>query len=189
MAQAHNHRPAAVFRGAGRDHELGGERLLRHNQGMVASTGERRFEPGEDALAVVSNRAGFAVHQVAGADDLTAECFADGLVTQADAENRHFPGHVANERNQNSRIGRSAGAGREQDALRLQRLDLFHGQFVVAIDLNLRAQLSQVLDKVVGERVVVVENKNHDELQCSAPPSTGWRFAVRLKGFCAASTA
>jgi hypothetical protein len=50
----------------------------------------------------------------------------------------------------------------------MERFDLLDGQLVVAIDLNLRAQLSQVLDKVVGKRIVVVEDEDHGELQCSA---------------------
>ena len=44
--------------------------------------------PAEYALAVVIDCAGLAVHQVAGADDLAAEGFADGLVAQADAQDR-----------------------------------------------------------------------------------------------------
>jgi hypothetical protein len=36
------------------------------------------------------------------------------------------------------------------------------------MDLDLGAQFPKVLDKVVGKRIVVVENKNHGELQCSA---------------------
>ena len=43
----------------------------------------------------------------------------------------------------------------------MQRLDLLHCQFVVAAHNNLRAQLAQVLDKVVRKRIVVVENEDH----------------------------
>ena len=46
----------------------------------------------------------------------------------------------------------------------LERLNLLDGQLVVAIDLDLRAQFAQVLDKVVGERIVVVEDENHQAL-------------------------
>jgi hypothetical protein len=73
---------------------------------------------------------------------------------------------VADERNQDAGLARRAGAGREQDALGLAAPRPLHGQLVVAIDLDLRAQLSQVLDKVVGERIVVVEDEDHGELQC-----------------------
>ena len=45
-----------------------------------------RGQAGEDSLAVVRDGAGFAVHEVLGADDLAAEGFADGLVAEADAE-------------------------------------------------------------------------------------------------------
>ena len=80
---------------------------------------------------------------------------------------------MADERNQDAGLARSAGAGRQQNALRVQRLYLLHRQLIVAIHLDLGPQLSQVLDQVVSERVVVVENKDHGEVQCTAPPAVG----------------
>jgi hypothetical protein len=124
---------------------------------------------GEDALAVVLDLAGLAVHQALGADHLAAEGLADGLMAQANSKDGHFAGHVADQRNQNAGLAGRARAGREQNALGLERLDLFDGQFVVAMDLDLGAQFSQVLHKVVGKRIVVVEDENHGEFQCSAP--------------------
>ena len=50
----------------------------------------------------------------------------------------------------------------------MQRLNLLHCQIVIAAHNNLRAQFAQVLDKVVGKRIVVVEDEDHGEFQCSA---------------------
>ncbi len=50
----------------------------------------------------------------------------------------------------------------------MQRFNLFHRQLVVAAHHDLRAQFAQVLDQVVGERIVVVEDKDHGEFQCIA---------------------
>ena len=114
----------------------------------------------------MGDRAGFAVHQVAGADDLAAEGLADGLMAEADSQDRRLAGHAADQRNQNAGLAGRAGARREQDALGPERLDLIDGQLVVAIDLDLRAQLTQVLDKVVGEGIVVVEDEDHYVVKC-----------------------
>jgi len=79
--------------------------------------------------------------------DLPAKGLADSLMAQTDAQNRNFPGHVPDERNQDARLARRARPRREQNPLRLERFDLLHRQFVVAADLDLRAQFPQVLDK------------------------------------------
>ena len=162
MAQAHNHGvPIAVFGGAGGDGQFAGERALGHDERVIAGAGERGGQIVEDALAVVIDGAGFAVHEMGGADDLAAEGLADGLVAETDAEDGHFSGHVANERDENAGLAGCTGAGREQNALGPQSFHLLDGQLVVAIDLDLCAQFAQVLDQVVGERVVVVEDEDH----------------------------
>ena len=56
---------------------------------------------------------------------------------------------------------RSAGSGRNHDALGMHRLDLSDGHLVVAAHLDLGAQFAQVLDQVVSERIVVVEDEDH----------------------------
>jgi uncharacterized protein YbjT (DUF2867 family) len=43
----------------------------------------------------------------------------------------------------------------------MHRLDLLDGHFVVAANLNLGAQFAQVLDEVIGKRVVVIEDEDH----------------------------
>jgi len=164
MAQAHDDGAISVFCRAGGDDEIGGERLFGDDQRVIAGAGERGVQPFEDAFAIMFDAAGFAVHQVAGAHDLAAEGFADGLMAKTYAKNRNFAGHVANERNQNASLGRCARAGREQDAVGLERGNLLDGEFIVAMDLDLGAQFSKILDEVVGKRIVVVENEDHIEV-------------------------
>src|ERR1035438_2270681 len=113
------------------------------------------------------DRTGFAMHQLMRADDLTAECFADGLVSKADTEDGRFPGHATDQRNQNAGLAGRAGTGGEQDALWLEGSDFIDGDFVVAAHHDLRTQLAQVLDQVVSEGFVAVEHKNHGEISVS----------------------
>ena len=80
---------------------------------------------------------------------------------KANTENRHLPGHVPDQRNQDPRFTRRARARRKQDALGLQRFHFFYRQLVVAADLNVGPKFAEVLNEVVGEGIVVIENEDH----------------------------
>ena len=53
------------------------------------------------------------------------------------------------------------GPGEIDDPLRLPRLDLLQRDRVVAVDVDVGAQLAEVLDEVPGEAVVVVDHQQH----------------------------
>jgi len=59
---------------------------------------------------------------------------------------------------------RRARPRRDDDSLRSHRFYFFHRDLIVASDLDLRSELANVLDEVVGERIVVVENENQGTL-------------------------
>ncbi len=59
---------------------------------MVPRGDEGVGEPGEDALAVVMDLRGLAVHQMRGRHDAAAVGLADALVPEADTEERDLPG-------------------------------------------------------------------------------------------------
>src|SRR5215471_18466166 len=66
----------------------------------------------------------------------------------------------------------------------MKGFDLSHCDLVVAADDYLGAQLPQVLDEVIGKRVVIVENEDHERL-CSGytKASDGqFRLLERLSG-------
>ncbi len=67
------------------------------------------------------------MHQLGSTHDVSAEGSPDGLVAEADAQYRHFAREVTDERNADACFLRSAGPGRENDALWLQVLDLLDG--------------------------------------------------------------
>ena len=52
------------------------------------------------------------------------------------------------------------GPGRDADPIRIERFDLREGDFVVALHHDLATQLAEILDEVVGERVVVIDDQN-----------------------------
>ena len=58
------------------------------------------------------------------------------------------------------RILGTAGSGTDQDAVGGELVDLVDGERVVAVDDGLGTELTEVLDEVVDERVVVVDHEN-----------------------------
>jgi len=129
------------------------------------------------SAAVGGHRRGLAVHQSRGRDHPRAEGLPDRLVPEADPQDRDAPGEALDGRHGDARILRPSGPGRDDQAARLERLELVHGQAVVAQDAHLGAHLHQVLVEVVGERVEVVDHDQHGNL-----PKEGSRF--RVHGCC-----
>lgn len=99
-----------------------------------------------------------AVHDPAGADDLAAKNLADRLMAKTNAEDRDLAGEKSDDFFREARIFWCPGAGRDDDPFGPQFLDLRDAYFVVAIDLELFAQLAEILDEIIGERVVVIDH-------------------------------
>ena len=124
---------------------------------MVARGRQRRRKVGENAAAVVDDRRHLAVHHALRANDLPAERLADRLVAEAYAQDRNPSGEALDQRHRNPGLAGRARPGRDDDLFRLPRRDLLESERVVAMDVNVRAQLAEILDEVVGEAVVVVD--------------------------------
>ncbi len=129
---------------------------------MVARCGKRVRQLAENIFVVVMNLTRFAVKQFRRADDFAAERSADGLMAEANSKDGKFTGEALDQFHGNARFLRRARAGRNHDAFRLSADNFFHGDFVVAMHFDLATQLTEILGKVVGERIVVVQKQNHD---------------------------
>ena len=161
MAEAHDRGGAVGVAGACGDLEFGGQRVFGHDQGVIPGAGHWTGDAGEHGLAVMLDAAGLAMHQLRGADDVASKGRSDGLMAEADAENRGLAGEALDERNEDAGILWCARAGRKDEAFGREGLDLVDGELVVATDDHLRAELAHVLHKVVGEGIVVVEYEDH----------------------------
>ncbi len=106
--------------------------------------------------------AGLPVKQLGRADNFPAERRTNRLVAQANAQNRNLPRQFLDHLDGDPGFLRSARSGRNHDALRLAAGDLLHANAVVSVHFHLAAELAQILRQVVGERIVVVEQQNHD---------------------------
>ena len=105
------------------------------------------------------------MHELRRAHDLAAERLAEGLVAEADAEERHR--RAADELEADPRLVGRARPRRDHDPLGPERERLVDAHRVVADDLHVGPELAEVLVEVEGERVVVVDEEDH-----ARPPAT-----------------
>ena len=152
---------------------------------VVAPDGQRRRQAGEDRAAVVRDLARLAVDRLA-ADDEAAERLRERLVAEADAERRD-PGlrEAAHRLQRDAGLVGRARPGRDDDAIGRALEQLVDRRDVVAHDVQLRAQLAEELDEVVGERVVVVDDEDggharHGQSGCWEASSTARSTARAL---------
>ena len=163
VAQAHNDADA-VFASLGADFEFFGQPLFRHNQRVVTRGGHRVRNILEDGFAIMPDVADFAVHDFRGADHLPAQRRANGLMSQAYAQNGAFSREMPHYIHADTSLLRRAGARRNQDVVRRHALDILSRDLIVTADFNFFSQFAQILDQVVGEGIVVVENKDHRKM-------------------------
>jgi hypothetical protein len=60
----------------------------------------------------------------------------------------------------------------------MHRLDLADGHFVIAPNLDLRAQFAQVLDEVVSKRIVIVEDEDHGLIVAARGRFQGFKVSM-----------
>src|SRR5579884_2215264 len=82
-------------------------------------------------------------------------------MSEAYAQDRQFSVKVFHNLFGDPCFGRHAGAGRNHDATRLQPIELIDRDLIVAKDAEFFAELTLILNQVVGERVVIVDNGDH----------------------------
>src|SRR3974390_2115246 len=102
-----------------------------------------------------------AMHKVGSANDVAAKGSADRLMAETDPENWDLAGKVSDHVDADSRLVRCTGPGRDDDAFRVEMLDLFQCGLVVAAHYDFVPHLPDVLHQVVGERIVIVEDEDH----------------------------
>jgi len=92
---------------------------------------------------------------------LAAEGRANRLVPRQTPSSGNLPREMPDQFDADARFLRSAGSGRNHNALRGHRLDLSDGHFVVAANLNLGAQFPRYWTRLLSERIVVIEDEDH----------------------------
>src|SRR6266850_5916454 len=155
MAQSHDF-PLGSFGG---DLKTGRQSLSLHDQRMVACSVKGIGQLMEDRFPVVPDLRRFAMHQPFSSNDITAKCYSQRLMAEADAQKWKTPAKMPDGLDRHARFYRCAGSRRNDDAAGLQRFDLIDRNFVVAEYPNVFTQLPEVLHQVIGEGVIVVDHQ------------------------------
>ena len=150
-----------LFCGLGGDEQAVWQGVPFDDQGMVARRFEGLTEALEDPFRIVVDHGGFPVHQAIRAHHVAAEDFAHALMSQTNAEDGPGGGKLADHGTADTRFRWRARSRRDADAFRIQGRDFFQSNGVVPLYQQSRAQLAEVLDEVVGEGVVVIDDKQH----------------------------
>ena len=101
------------------------------------------------------------MHEAIRPHDIATEDMADGLMTQADAEQRDGWPKTLDHGATDACLLRGAGAGGDADVVRAQLFDLIERDLIIAADFHDGSHLAKVLDEVVGEGVVVIDDEEH----------------------------
>jgi len=120
-----------------------------------------------------------AMHDRWGTDYSCAEGGTDTLMSEAYAKDRDLGTEALNGKAGDSSFAWSAWPRRDDDFLGSKLCDFVDGDLVIAVDHDLGPKLAEIMKEVVGKRVVIVDQQNHDFLHCSAS-STALSIAPAL---------
>ena len=101
------------------------------------------------------------VHRLLGSADRSAERLDDRLVSQANSQDRCLGLKLLNYLEADAGLIWIARPRRKDNGRRVEALDLFSGYRIVANDVCITSQLSEIPREVVDEGVVVVDDQNH----------------------------
>jgi geranylgeranyl diphosphate synthase type I len=155
VAQPHDE----PVRGLGGDAQDIGDGRPIDDERVIARRVERDGEPLEHALLAVIDGGRLAVHEHRRTHHVAPVQLTDALVSEADAEDRTQPRERLDGRGGESRVvRRPRSRGDDQTVGRVGK-DVRDRVRVVADDLDVSAELRQLLHQVVGEGVVVVDDE------------------------------
>ena len=100
------------------------------------------------------------MHDLGSANDASTKDLANALVAQTHTQERALPDRVRNECVGNTGIGRGSGPGADEHTIGVQRIDAVDVDVVISPYYRACAELAQVLDEVVDERVVVIDHQD-----------------------------
>src|SRR5579883_747442 len=168
MPQTHN-QPAVAFSD---DFQRNGQRRAFNDEAVIARRCEVLRQPAKDAALRMVNLRRFAMHRRRRTHHPPAEHFTDALMPQANAKRGDARPQAFDDGVRDACLTRRAGSRRNDDLIGSQRFSLLQRDLIVAIDLHLCAQFSEILVEVVGEAVVVVYQQEHRASASSSARST-----------------
>ena len=154
-----------ILIGPGDDFEICRQGTGFDDQAVIARRLEGVRQSSVNTAAVMMDPRGFAVHDSIGPHHLRTKGMTDTLMAQADAKQGNPGGEPRDDFVRDSSLDRRAGPRRDDQVAGRRALDVFERDLIVANDFEIdaRVDFAQPLYKVVCERVVVVDQENHDQ--------------------------
>ena len=134
-----------------------------NHQRVVARCDEWVRQTYKESAPIVMNGTGLTVHGDVIATNGHAVDITDRLVTKADTESRDAPLEMRKQRAADAGLLRRARAGRDHQVRGGKRLGARDIDGIIADDFDAQARvdLTEALDEVPGERVIVVNQEEH----------------------------
>ncbi len=150
---------------AGSHFEIRRERRFVDDEAVVTREDVLLADGAEESLAVEVDFFGDAVLDELGLHDLGAEGITDGLVTEANAENRELAGEVLDGFDGDARVFGAARARAHDEAARIQLFDVGDGAFAATEHADFFVgDFGNGLVDIVGKGIVVVDNDDHSKI-------------------------
>src|ERR1700754_681939 len=103
-----------------------------------------------------------AMHQLRRTNHTPAKRLPDRLMTQTNTKQRHLSRKARDHFQRNPRRVRRTWSRRDHDPLGTQLgFDVLHRDAIVSMHFHCLTQLAEILHEVVSERIVVVDNQQH----------------------------
>ncbi len=138
-----------------------GQRGWIDGQRMIARDAHGGWGGREEAAAIMGNIRGLAMNDTPGGANGGAAGLCDALMPEANTEEWDAGRALFYEVETDSCVGGATGAGGDDHAARGGAEGVRYSQFVVAFheDANAARELTNQVDKVVGERIEVVDDQ------------------------------
>src|SRR5450759_243608 len=148
------------IRGPARHLQAAGNAVGSDHERVVTSRLQRAVDPTEHGPAVVVHARRRAVHRPRTSRDPRAHDIADDLVAQADTQDGNLAGELPDRVAGYPRVLGSPRPRGDDQVRRRERPDTWHIDIVVARHDHLGPQYLESLGEVVGERIVVVDERH-----------------------------
>ena len=129
--------------------------MIARYHGLFCQTLEQRL------FGIHLDDALLAVHELLRVLNSAAERFADGLMTEAHAEDGDAAAEPAYHFLADARVLRVAGPRRKDDVRGAQSFDFADGERVIADNAHIRLDGRRLLEQIIGKRIVIVDQENH----------------------------
>ena len=112
---------------------------------------------------IMGHGAGLAMHDPSCPHDLTTKGFTNGLMPQTNPQNRNTTCKGFNSLNRNTRLTWSTWTRGDEKTIRVQTTDKLNVYLVISKHLHLLTKPTNGLDNIIGKRIVIIDDYNHDE--------------------------